>query len=372
MKILIAPDKFKGTLTAEEASQALCRGWLSHRPWDEVRCVPLSDGGEGFARVCSHGGADPEMIRVSGPTGSVVEAEYFRRGDRVFLESATACGLALVPEEMRDPSRTSTMGVGELLRHLAQAGIREVFAGLGGSGTNDGGVGMATALGYRFLDAQGVDLPPGSLELIHLERIVPPENRSWPVVTAAADVCNPLLGPEGCARCFGLQKGMRESDIPAFEDALGRLATVVERDLGKTPGQIPGSGAAGGLGFGLVAFCDAQIVQGFELVSGVIGLDRMVSEVDVVVTGEGSLDSQSMSGKAPVALARLAAAHGKPVLGIAGHIDTSVDWDTIFSGRLSTSECAGSRATALADASRWLQEASRRLCELWTRKVNLP
>jgi len=371
MKILVAPDKFKGTLTAEEAAQALCRGWLSQRPGDEVRCVPLSDGGEGFARVSSPGGAAEETVRVCGPTGSVVEAGFFRSGDRVFLETATACGLALVPESMRDPSRTATQGVGELLRHLEKRDIREVFAGLGGSGTNDGGIGMAAALGYRFLDAQGGDLTPQPRELLRLEKIVPPKHRTWPVVTAAADVCSPLLGPEGCARCFGLQKGMREADVPAFEEALGCLATAVERDLGKAAKTIPGSGAAGGLGFGLAVFCDAEIVPGFELVSGLIGLERMVSEADVVVTGEGSLDAQSMSGKVPVALARLAASKGKPVLCVAGHIDNSVDWATSFSGVISTTECAGSRTAALADAAGWLQEASRRLCEVWTRKENL-
>jgi len=370
MKILFAPDKFKGSLTAVEAAEAMCRGWMSQRPEDEVRCVPLSDGGEGFARVCCPGGG-VETFRVCGPTGRAVEAEFLRSGDRVFLETATACGLALVPAAMRDPARTGTRGVGELFRHLAEIGIREVFAGLGGSGTNDGGIGMAAALGYRFLDAQGGDLTPLPLELNRLERIVPPSQRGWPVITAAADVCSPLLGPEGCTRGFGLQKGMREADVPAFEDALGRLASVLERELGKAATNLPGSGAAGGLGFGLAVFCDAEIVRGFELVSGLIGLDRMVSEVDVVVTGEGSLDAQSLSGKVPVALARLAASKGKPILCIAGRIDRSVDWADSFSGLISTSECAGSAEAALADPAGWPQEASRLLCGVWNHKENL-
>jgi glycerate kinase len=160
---------------------------------------------------------------------------------------------------------------------------------------------------------------------------------------------------------------MREADVPAFEDALGQLASVVERDLGKSAANIPGSGAAGGLGFGLAVFCDAEIVRGFELVSDLIGLEQMVSEVDVVVTGEGSLDAQSMSGKVPVALAALASSKGKPILCVAGRIDTSVDWTDKFSGLLSTCGCAGSYAAALADASGWLQEACRRLCEAWER-----
>lgn len=370
MKILFAPDKFKGTLTAGEAARALCRGWLSRRPGDEALCLPLSDGGEGFARACCPGGAVGEKVRVCGPAGRGVEAEFFRSGGRVFLETATACGLALVPQAMRDPSQTSTRGVGEFLRHLAGTGTREVFAGLGGSGTNDGGIGMAAALGYRFLDARGGDLPPRPLELLRLEGIVPPQRRIWPAATAAADVCSPLLGPGGCTRCFGLQKGMRAADVPAFEEALGRLAMVVERDLGKAAANMPGSGAAGGLGFGLAAFCGAEIVPGFELVSRLTGLERMVSEADAIVTGEGSLDVQSLSGKVPVALARFAASRGKPVLCVAGRVDRSLDWDGFFSGILSASECAGSGAAALADAPKWLQEACRRLCGTWA--GNLP
>lgn len=364
MKILFAPDKFKGSLTAGEAAEAMCRGWLSQRKQDDGRCQPLSDGGEGFAQVCCPG-VPAETVFVSGPAGDVVEAEFFKSRNAVFLETATACGLALVPGSARNPSQTTTKGVGELLRHLATIGIPKVFAGLGGSGTNDGGVGMATALGYRFLDARGVDLTALPLGLNRLKRIVPPGQQTWPAITAATDVCSPLLGPEGCTRNFGSQKGMCEADVPAFEDALGQLASVVECDLGKSAASIPGSGAAGGLGFGLAVFCNAEIVRGFELVSSLIGLEKMVSEVDVVVTGEGSLDAQSLSGKAPVALAALAASKGKPILCVAGRIDTSLEWGDKFYGLLSTCECAGSHAAALADASGWLQEACRRLCETW-------
>lgn len=366
MKVLFAPDKFKGCLSAEEVARALCRGWLSERPNDQVKCVPLSDGGEGFAKVCCLGGGkNEEMVRVSGPLGSVVDAICLRSRGRVFFETASMCGLALVSEGRRDPSRTSTRGVGEILIHLSERGIREVFAGLGGSGTNDGGTGMAAALGFRFLDRCGRDLPPGPLELRRLQNIVPPKQRCWPLVTAAADVSNPLLGPDGCTECFGLQKGMLANEAPSFEGALGRLAMVVEHDLGKSASRLPGSGAAGGLGFGLAVFCDATITRGFELVSEIIDLPRYVSDADVVVTGEGCLDKQSLSGKVPFALAGLAALKGKPVLCVAGHIDHSVDWSAFFSDSVTTTECAGSHTASMADASRWLQEASRRLCKSW-------
>lgn len=372
MKVLFAPDKFKGSLSAGEAAQALANGWLSERPGDEVRCVPLSDGGEGFARVCCPEDRGIEQtVRVSGPTGNTVDAIYIESGEGVFFETASACGLALVPEGMRHPSRTGTRGVGEMLFHLAGRGTGEVFAGLGGSATNDGGCGMAAALGYRFLDGRGCDLPPGVLELRRLERIVPPERTGWPKITAAADVSTPLLGPDGCTACFGRQKGMRAAEVPAFEDALGRLAAVVERDLGKVAAMEPGSGAAGGMGFGLAVFCHAQIVSGFEIVSRMTGLARIVAESDVVVTGEGSLDKQSLSGKVPVALARLAASQGKPILCVAGHIDTSVDWSSRFSAVASASECAGSRTAAIEDAAQWLREASRNLCKSWVETAEI-
>jgi glycerate kinase len=361
MKILIAPDKFKGSLAAAEVAQALCEGWLSARPGDEVRCLPLSDGGEGFARICRPADAVEETVQVTGPVGRAVEAAYFRSGHRVYFETAAACGLVLVPEAMRDPSLTTTRGVGEILCHLAQQGVSEVFAGLGGSGTNDGGFGMAAALGYRFLDTSGRDLLPRPLELKRLARIVAPERRGWPAVTAAVDVSNTLLGPVGCTRAYGFQKGLREADAESFEEALDRLAGVVRCDLGKSLAHTPGSGAAGGLGFGLAAFCSAGIAPGFDLVSNLIGLPQTISEADLLLTGEGSLDLQSLSGKVPVSLARLATARGKPVLCIAGRIDAEIDWSPCFSKVVSMADCAGSARASLSDPVRWLREVARRL-----------
>jgi len=361
MKILIAPDKFKGSLAADEVAQALRDGWLSARPEDEVDCLPLSDGGEGFARICRPFDAEEKRVRVTGPVGRAVEADYFQSGHTVFLETATACGLSLVPEAMRNPLRTSTRGVGEILCVLGERGVLDVFAGLGGSGTNDGGFGMATALGYRFLDKLGQDLLAHPLELKKLEQIVAPERRTWPAVTAAADVTNPLLGSKGCTRTYGFQKGMQEADVNAFEEALGCLADTVQRDLGKSAVQMPGAGASGGLGYGLAVFCDAEVVPGFDLVSNLIGLPQIVAESDLVITGEGSLDSQSLSGKAPVSLARLAATKGKPVLCVAGRIDSALDWKACFSKIVSTTDCAGSPDASMADPTRWLQEAARRL-----------
>ena len=362
MKVLVAPDKFKGTLSAGQVAEQLRAGWLESRPGDEVRCVPLSDGGEGFAEVCGVAcGAQAEGVRVSGPLGEPVDAVFYRSGSEVFFETASACGLALVPKAVRDPARTTTRGVGEVLRHLAATGADRVLAGLGGSGTNDGGFGMAVALGYRFLDADGRDLRVEPLELRRLERIVPPAARCWPGVTAGVDVVNRLLGPEGCTRRFGFQKGLREADVTLFEEALARLAEIVRRDLAVEVEDLAGSGAAGGLGFGLAAFCGASLVSGFDLVARMLGLDRLVAWADVVVTGEGALDFQSLSGKAPIALARLGASLGKPVLCAAGTLDPSVDWSQWFARAVSLEECAGSREAALAEAATWSREAAARL-----------
>jgi glycerate 2-kinase len=362
MKVLVAPDKFKGSLTAGEAAQAIAEGWLRSRPGDEVVCVPISDGGEGFAEICGSAcGAKAESVRASGPLGEPVDAVCFRSAKGVFFETASACGLSLIPVARRNPVDTTTRGVGEVLKHLATSGDGPVWVGLGGSGTTDGGFGMAVALGYRFLDASGGDLPVRPLELIRLARIVPPATRVRPEIVAGVDVANVLLGPEGCARRFGFQKGMREADVPAFEDALANLAAVVRRDLGRCAAETPGSGAAGGLGYGLAVFCGADLVPGFELASELIGLPALIAGADIVVTGEGALDSQSLSGKAPVALARLAASLGKPVLCAAGFIDRDVEWAPLFAGTASLVECAGSRAAALAEASLWLKEAASRL-----------
>ena len=364
MKILVAPDKFKGSLTAAQAAEALRVGWSRSRPEDIVRCVPLSDGGEGFAEVCGSAcGAKPESVRVSGPLGEPVDAVFFRSAKGVFFETSSACGLALVPEALRNPAHTTTHGVGEVLRHLAACGDGPVLAGLGGSGTIDGGFGMAVALGYRFLDAGGRDLPVEPMELRRLARVVPPENRVWPEVAAGVDVVNPLLGPEGCTRRFGFQKGLRGCDAPAFEEALARLADVVSRDLGQCVADGPGSGAAGGLGYGLMVFCGARVVSGFDLVSDSLGLAHLVEEADLVVTGEGSLDFQSLSGKVPISMARLAASLGKRTFCAAGVVDRAVDWSPHFARTVSLEDIAGSRGAAMADASGSLQVAAEHLAK---------
>jgi glycerate 2-kinase len=365
MRVLIAPDKFKGTLTAERAAWVIARGWQQIRPADDCQCVPISDGGEGFLdSICGTDGLLLERVDVTGPAGGQVSAMLARGNIAACLETSQACGLHLLKPEERDPARTSTRGVGELLLSACADNPGKILVGLGGSGTNDAGTGLARALGFRFLDSAGLDLPEGPASLIHLARIVKPSNPlSHPQILVGCDVDHPLLGPNGCTRVFGPQKGLRESDLSLVESGLKRLVEIVKRDLGFSEEDTPGSGAAGGLGYGFLVFCDAKLVSGFDLVAGARNLQGRIRESDLVITGEGSLDRQSLGGKAPVALARMAAALGKPVLCIAGNIEEGINCDDVFLHSISLSECAGSSACARSNSEHWLHHASKLLAK---------
>lgn len=313
-KFLLAPDKFKGCMSAADIC-AVVEPVL--RKFGKVVRRPISDGGEGFTVTMQAAlGGVWEAVEVKGPLGGKVEAGYARCGERAVMEMAHASGLGLVPEEERDPWRASTFGTGELIRAAADQGVREILLGIGGSATNDGGVGMALALGFQFLDCHGraiIELPA---RLMDVCRIVPP-SRVLPSVRVACDVENPLLGMDGCTRIYGPQKGIRTGEFEAHEERLAHLVSL----LGVPPGA--GSGAAGGLGYGLVAFAGAKLESGFSLIAETLGLEALVEDCDLVVTGEGALDASSLSGKAPAALARLARAHGKPIVALCGRVEES-------------------------------------------------
>lgn len=306
MRILVASDKWKGSLTAPAACEAMRRGL--HRVWPEAEIIvrPIADGGEGTAEALA-GAAGGTWVRlcVTGPLGRVVEAGYVILPDgTAVIEMAAAAGLALT-DGVRDPWRATTRGVGELMADAAARGARRLVIGLGGSATNDAGAGMAAALGWEF-----DHLPVAS-------RVVGRPPAPWPLETlAACDVTNPLLGERGCTRVFGPQKGVQPGDIPAFERALAGLASSFPPALAESPG----AGAAGGLGFGLMAFCGATIVSGFGIVADLLRLEAEVAAADLVVTGEGSLDEQTLDGKGPHGVATLAHRHGKPVAGIGGRV----------------------------------------------------
>lgn len=323
MQIVVAPDKFKGSLSAERAAQALARGARRVHPEASFHVRPIADGGEGTvdAFVTALGGR-VRSVRVTGPFGDLVTAPIgLLENGRAIVEMASATGLVLVT----DPSpavRASSRGTGELVRAaLDIAGVRTIIVGVGGSASTDGGTGAASAIGWRFLDERGEELRPGGGELTRLAHIEPPPGGSPPTeVIGACDVDNPLIGGRGAAAIFGPQKGATPEEVVILARGLERLAEVISRDLGRDVSTIPSGGAGGGMGAGLVAFFGAELRSGFDLLAATTGLEDEIRAADLVITGEGRFDDQSRGGKAPVAIARLAAQHDIPCVLVAGDL----------------------------------------------------
>jgi glycerate kinase len=336
MKVLVAPNAFKGTLTAPQAAAAIARGVRDVFPDAEVVEVPVADGGDGTVEalvMARHG--EYRTATVEGPLGDRVEARYglIDSGRTAVVELATSSGLALIDPSRRDPRRASTYGFGQLLEAARAHGVGEIIAGIGGSATNDGGAGMAQALGYRLLDGAGKDLPRGGAALARLNRIDAPgfDRAGWASVgiRVASDVTNPLCGPQGASAVYGPQKGADERAVGQLDAALARLAQMIERDLGKQVARLPGAGAAGGTGAGLVAFLDASLEPGAPLVVGATGFDERLPGSDLVFTGEGRADEQTAYGKAPGEVAKRAAAAGIPVILLAG--SKGPGWEALHS-----------------------------------------
>ena len=323
MRVVVAPDKFAGTLTAAEAGEAMGAGWSRARPGDDVVVVPMADGGEGTADVVAAAvpGAQRMSAEVADARGSAVEAAWVLLSDgRALVEVAQACGLSRLSPDRRNPRWTTSYGVGQLLLAAVTAGCRAIVVGLGGSATVDGGAGLATALGYRLLRGDGNGVKIGGEYLRSLHHIEPTAPPPVPVV-AAVDVTNALLGPDGAAAVFAPQKGATPDDVPVLEQALTRLADIVERDLDGGPWRdLPGAGAAGGLGFGLAAFCGARLVSGSAAIADLVGLEAALDGANVVLTGEGSLDAQTTRGKVPAYVAERARHHGARVMAVAGRV----------------------------------------------------
>jgi len=327
MRIIIAPDSFKGSASAVLVCAAIARGLRRALPDAEIVAVPMADGGEGTvdALVAATRGT-LKTVNVHGPLGGSVDASFGVSGDgrTAFIEMAAASGLMLVPADLRDPMAATTFGTGELLRHALDTGAGNVVMGIGGSATNDGGAGMAQALGFALLDEAGQELEPGGLALAKLARI--DATGSHPSlrdveIRVAADVDNPLCGPNGASAVYGPQKGADAALLETLDRALGHFAGIIERDLGVSVRNVPGAGAAGGLGAGLMAFTGARMGSGVELVAEACGLADTIVGAGLVITGEGRLDSQSLSGKTPVGVARLAKTKGIEVVAFAGILD---------------------------------------------------
>ena len=324
MRVLAAPDKFRGTLTAAEAASAIAEGWGRGRPHDEVEELPMADGGEGTldAMVAALGG-EVLFARVTGPLGDSVDAPFGRidSGGLAVVEMARASGLALVGSDRRDAVRATTRGTGELILEACRRGPDRVMVCIGGSATTDGGAGMAQALGVRLLDAVGDDLPPGGAALLELASI--DLSGLSPLVdgvefVVASDVDNPLTGPTGAAAVYGPQKGASPGDVALLDRALATYAAVLQRDLSVDVKDMPGAGAAGGLGAGLVAFLRATLRPGIEVVMEATRFAERLRGAGVVITGEGKLDEQSLHGKTPDGVLRAARDHGVPALVVCG------------------------------------------------------
>lgn len=330
MKIVIAPDSYKESLSALEVATAIENGFRDIFPTAEYVKLPVADGGEGTveAMVAATGGRIVP-IDVTGPLGERVDGFYGLSGDEqsAFIEMAAASGLERVAPSKRNPLITTSWGTGELIRHALDAGVKHIIIGIGGSATNDGGAGMVQALGAKLLDAHGQPVGQGGGELANLARIDVSEldrRLADCRIEVACDVTNPLTGEEGASAIFGPQKGATPEMIVTLDNALEHYAQVIARDLDIDVLHLAGGGAAGGMGAALYAFCGAQLRQGIEIVTDALHLDEQVADADLVITGEGRIDSQTIHGKVPVGVARVAKRYNKPVIGIAGSLTADV------------------------------------------------
>ena len=368
MKILIAPDKFKGTLDAREVAQNIAKGLRDVLSDADIEIIPMADGGEGTAEaICDARGCSWVQCKAHDPLGREIYARYgwIDQEKLAVTEMSEAAGMRRLSESERDPICATTFGVGEMLLDATKRGANEIVIGLGGSATNDGGFGMARALGFRFLGAGDREIKR-VVELALLERIQRPKGREELKrrrIIAAVDVKNPLLGENGATQVFGPQKGASKSDLDNLERALTRLADVVATEFGFDYRDEAGAGAAGGLGFGLLSFCDATIRPGFQVVAEAVGLELKMKDVDVVITGEGSLDRQTLEGKTPVGVARLARKFGKPVFAFVGRATKDPEVLNIFEGIYENARPGMSEKENMKRAAELLRENARELAE---------
>lgn len=332
-RYVIAPDSFKGTMSSIEICDLIEGIILELDPGAKVDKVPVADGGEGLvdAFLSMSGGKGRRIeTRVTGPLFAPVDSFFgmLDDGDTAIVEMAAAAGLPMLTKEQRNPEKTTSVGVGELLLQAVEAGAKKIVIGLGGSATNDGGIGMAHALGFRFLDSAGTELSPVGGSLAKIARIVPPSEKAIPdsiVIEAACDVNNLMYGKKGAAYIFGPQKGADPEMVEALDQGLMNLADRLEQDLGINVRHIPGGGAAGGLGAGVVAFLGGTLRPGIELLLDAVHFDELVSQADYVFTGEGRMDGQSLSGKTPVGVAMRAKRFNVPVIGVVGSLGKEVE-----------------------------------------------
>ena len=372
MKIVIAPDSYKGSLSATEVALAMERGVLSVFSQAEVRKIPIADGGEGTveALVTATGG-QYRRTEVTDPLGKPIFARWGVLGDKktAVIEMAAASGLPLVPKERRDPRITTTYGTGELIRAALDEGLRRIIIGIGGSATNDGGVGMASALGVRFLDGAGnlIAVGGGSLaEVRQIETAGLDQRLLETEITVACDVDNPLCGERGASAVFGPQKGATPEMVRLLDQGLAVYAECAARTTGRQVAERPGAGAAGGLGAGLMFFTPARLKPGVEIVLSAVGFAEVVKDSAFVITGEGRTDFQTAFGKAPVGVAKVAKSYDLPVFCLSGGLGEGAD-HVLSQGIdvvLSICDRPQTLEECMADAERLVESAAARLCRI--------
>ncbi|MEY8738837.1 glycerate kinase [Bacillales bacterium AN1005] len=376
MKIVLAPDSFKESLSALQVTESIERGFKQIFPNAEYVKVPMADGGEGTVQslVDATGG---RIIKntVTGPLGEAAEAFFGILGNEktAVIEMAAASGLHLVPATKRNPLLTTTRGTGELIAAALDYNVNHIIIGIGGSATNDGGAGMARALGARFLNSDGQEIAEGGgalsdLAAIDLSRL---DSRLADVkIEVACDVDNPLIGPKGASAIYGPQKGATPVIVNQLDENLAHYAAIIEKDLGVKIADVPGAGAAGGLGGGLLAFMQAKLSRGVDIVLEAAKLSDIIAGADLVITGEGKIDGQTIFGKTPIGVAKTAKKHGVPVIGIAGNVASDSDVvheygiDAIFSivpGAVSLQE-------AFLHADEFVERTARNIAAVWQLK----
>ncbi len=363
LRILIAPDKFKGSMTALEASRAMKRGVLRALPSAKVMITPMADGGEGFLEAILSG-APGRKISVSGIRDALMRP---RRIDYALLKDGTAvielpriCGLLDLKPKERNPKVTTTFGIGQVMLHAVARGAKRILVGLGGSATNDGGAGLGQALGFQLLDQRDRELPQGGGALINLAKVIAPKRLKLPPVIAAADVTTRLCGPQGASAIYGPQKGASVADVRCLDAGLKRLSQMVPPKVAN----LRGSGAAGGTAFGLVAFAGGKIESGFDWVARVTDLETKVREADLVLTGEGSVDEQTAEGKGIARLAELAKKYRKPIVAFGGRVVGT----GLFTAEFALAPRVATVEESIRNAERWLEDRTYEVVRLWSGK----
>lgn len=372
MKLVIAPDSFKESLSAEQVAEAIAAGWRSVYPQADIQLCPMADGGEGTVdAVLAATGGQRRELSVCGPLGLPVQAHWgWLENGQAVIEMAAASGLHWVASEQRDACITTTRGTGELILAALDAGARRIILGIGGSATNDGGAGLLRALGVRLLDAAGQPVAEGGAALIDLQRIdldgLDPR-LAQVEIRVAADVDNPLCGPRGASHVFGPQKGASPEQVQQLDRALAHFADVMAAALGEDYRDVPGVGAAGGLGFAAKAVLGAGFGPGIELVAELSRLDEAVQGADLVITGEGRLDGQSLHGKTPVGVARIARAAGVPVVALAGSLGDGYQqlYEAGIDAAFSLTPGPMPLAQAMEEAEQHLQSRAADIARLW-------